>query len=1112
MAPRPEFESGVDRYVSTRIGSIPSPTTVTNAARPPPKSPHHPRWGSNYDHRGKPIQAAATPAPTPEGAGLRRRSLGEMGKNVLACTAPANDASPQYVKTFVSSNMNGCYDTTVAAAGDFAVTTSAIYRQECRSDGRGRENLRSGTKRIVSGKKGNKGTLALTDDNSVTESFQAAERRETNWEDTRGTKAVSLGGPKDPAGTPPGKVFQLDTSGTKMVDRFFEFSPPRVVRKTASAEFDPRADPGNIVEARMELFRLGQDGVTPPESKLTRALQDLKRQDKVIDGWKRQLEMAQKHLDDTCAELEYTKKESQEKQRKTAEMRTRAIQERKKVQDLYEAEAERRTMLEEAVAKLQGEISTLKVTLRNARNTSASESSSTRDASDSASQSQTIAYKAEIVDLRSQLAEAHAVTVNDKSVLHAKSEDDELNRKLSEAERELEALRSKDEDIQAVRRNYEDSIRLLNDKIQRMEKEFETTRAKLEENLKAAIEEENQVRSELNKFKANCQRLERERSRARIHSSGEGERLNKQLTSAKLEAVSLKEQLSSEQTANKEAKDKLEQEIADLRKTLRDSGTERSDNATKDPSRLESEVKILKEEVEMRKQQLKVKSEETSAQASRIAELESFSKDIGSKSLQQMQNLEEEVKSLRSKEESLRNELASQHSLLEQERKQTTKAQSLLKAQYVNESVRLEQLRREIEEYKEADNKRIEQEEIIAQLRRDIIGLETKLEEFQSNAAINNDMEAKVRAAEMVHQHEMSILKAKLSEAETKYGEECIRAEKERSLRSENNARHDLELEDMRRDNEKAAEEKMKLREELEELRKLLASGITGAMGRPLATTESFEQSSKVNKLRSDLAVARARLVAAREQTGQFAKAPTSPTVSLVKAFDGNVSCEASVSSLGSSWVPKGSHDSPSRNQFARLKEKTPCLDEVKELKNATLYDISIEEKKEDFPLQQIAVDDEASVDEPGEVTMNTVSSRKSLSYCQTSLIDDEDDDEEALPESSRPPRPPTVVGHKPVTPSRSIPSRASVDELRRQLRESSKRLEQANSRLSSLADQDLPNPSTVNFFSSSPFRGINHNMISSLEDPHTIGGIVEEMVTSEDDAIEVQQVRYADI
>jgi myosin heavy subunit len=528
---------------------------------------------------------------------------------------------------------------------------------------------------------------------------------------------------------------------------------------------------------------------------------------------------------------------------------------------------------------------------------------------------------------------------------------------------------------------------------------------------------------------------------------------------------------------------------------------------------LESEVKILKEEIEMRKQQLKVKSEETTSQASRIAELESMN-DVGSKSAQQVQNLEDEANSLRIIEESLRNELASQRALVDQERKQTTKAQALLKAQYVNESIRLEQLRREIDAYKEADKKKFEQEELIVKLRKDINDLEKRIEEFQGKEAMNHDMDAKVRAAEIAHERETSSLKAKLSEAEKKYGEVCHRADEERKAESEKNARYELELEEMRRDNEKATEDKMKLREELEELRKLLASGITGAIGRPLATIESFEQSSKVNKLRSDLAVARARLVAAREQTGHFTTTSTSPAALSVPGTEDVVSCDQSVSSsLGSSWVPKGPHESPLRNRFTKLGEKNTRLDEVMEHSDAPRYNVSIEEKKEDHPQPLISVDaplDEVDLYEPRELTSNNVSSRKAPGYSQTSLLDDEDDDE-ALPESSLPPRPPSAGERNAVTPLRN-PARTSVDELRRQLRESSKRLEQANSRLSSLADQNLPSPMKTNFFSSSPFRGINHNMISSLENPDTMGGIVEEMVTSEDDAIEVQQVRYADI
>jgi hypothetical protein len=1049
-----------------------------------------------------------------------------MGKNALGCTAPGDDRSPQYTKQFAVRPINGCMNTSVVAAGDFAVTTAEFYRQECRSDFHGRNNMHSETSEMVTmqshiqsnlrGKKGN-GDWSLADDNSLAETSQGPGRREIYGDDRKkkknGHRAAAA---KDPAGSPPRRHYHMGD------EEEFDFSPPRVDRTSAAAsEFDPRAGLGNLMEARMELYRLGQDGVSPPENKLARALQDLKRQDKVIDGWKRQLEMAQKHLDETFAELEQTKKDSQEKQRKATEMRARAVQERKKFQDMYEAEVEQRKKLDDSVAKLQNEISTLKVTLRNARGTSAAAASSpsSRAAPESVSQTQIMALKAEVVDLRSQLAEAHAVNLDDHSAVHTTGDSDELKLRLNAAEKELDELRSKDGDMMAVRKNYEDSGRLLHEKIERMEREFKATRRKLEENLKAAVDEENLVRSELNKFKANCQRLERERSRTRIHSAADFEKVNKQLCTAKDEAVQLKEQLTLEKAAAKEEVDKLKHEIHKLQQKLRETGRGFPENvsiATEEQSKLESELTILREEIEMRKQQLKVKSEETASQASRIAELESLSKDAGlQSSSQQVQSLEDEVKALKVNEASLRDDITTLQASIEQERKQTIKAQSLLRAQYVNESVRLGQFRREAEEYKQADKGRSEQEEVIAKLRREIIVLEKKVEVFQRKADIKGDTESKVLEVESAHKSEMASLMAKLSEMEAKYGEECLRADEERRLGKENNARYEQELEEMRRENEKNSEDKMKLREELEELRKQLANGITGAVGRSLATTEGFDQSTKVNKLRSELALARARLAAAREQNGQFTTQSTSATVSSVPITDDNVSCDQSASSsLGSSWVPRKSD--VSRDRFTTLKEENSPLDEEPQFEDehdALADDIPVDEKKEDYPERsehQVLIDaplTEVPSDEPIPTTRGEVAPRIPPSYGHGSLIDAEED-HEALPESSRPPRPRKVGDES----SNSIPVRTSVEELRRQLRESSKRLELANSRLNSLAHQDLPKSTQMNFFSSSPFRGINHNIISSLENPDTSGGILDEMVTGEDGEIEVQQVRYADI
>lgn len=1156
MAPRPDFESMVNQYSNTRRGVVPSPTTVTNAIRNRPKAPHHPRSGYAYNHRGKPRLAAPSSQTTGLSPSDKNGSFASMGRSVLACTSPSNDqASHSFTKDYGATslqrkNLKVCLDTTAVAAGDFAVTTAEIYRQECRSDGRGRENLHVGSndkflrqKRSQSNLRGgqrNSNNAGSPDDNSLTESLHFAERRDILGEDSRRKRYGKIPG-AEPEGLPSRRNLYVDINEFHEEERAFDITPPRVDRTSGVNEFAPRAERGNIEEAQMELFQLGNNSPSAAtENKLARALQDLKRQDKVIEGWKRQLEMTQKHLDDAFTDLEKTKKDSQEKQRKAAEVRARVVRDRKKLQDLYDAEVEQRKKLEENVSKLQNEISTLKVTLRNARGSSAATMSpSPRNISDAANKSQIVALKAEIVDLKSQMAEAHAMSIDDHSALHSTAEVDELKRKLNAAEAELEQLRSKDEDIQAVRKNYEDSVRLLNEKLERIEKDSKNTQTKLEANLKAAVDEENQVRTELHKFKANCQRLERERSRTRVHSAADIERLNRQLSAARDEVARLKQQLSNAETSAKEESEKLKHEMADLRQQLKESGHEFSENESmtmEDRTKLKLELKNLKEEVEMRKQQLRVKSEEVTSQAIRIAELESSSKSKGlppsphMAEMQQLRSLQNEVQVLKLNETSLRDEITKQQKMVEQERKETIKAESLRRAQSVNETVRLDQLRQELEEYKQLDEKRLEQDALIGKLQKQIADLEEKVDSLKNKPESEEVFKSKLISIENAYKNEIEALKTKLLDAEKKYGEECFRSEEERRRSREGEGRHIQELDEVRRENDRIVEEKLKLRDELEELRKQLIDGISGVREYS-QSSERPEGSSKVNKLRSELALARARLAAAREQTGKFAPNESTSDLSTSQKNDDGQSHQrgasfdfSSASSQGSTWVPnmtaQESTRSLSRDRYAKMKEDNAPLDEetpIDESEDSPLEDIplennTIEEKKEDdhsCHLQKSTVIDAMIVEAPSdEPTQSGRLSRKALSYSRTSLIDAEDDKaafSDSLPLSSL-----AKESEKISQPSSA--NRASVTELRRQLLESSKRLEQANSRLNSLAGQDLPSAKSANAFTSSPFRGINYNIFASLDDHEASGGILEEVVTSEIEGIEVQRVRYADI
>jgi len=1032
-----------------------------------------------------------------------------FNNHVLACTGTNEDTSITNTRNvngpLAKRNFGMCLGHTAAAAGDFAVMAAEVYRQECRSDNRGRDSAFFADRRRLGSRsrsRSRKRREKETDDHSTSimdgRTSSEEERRDTHNDDDKADHPLR----KEPSGTPP----KRSPRGTRFPGTM-DCSPPAVDRTSASNKaFEPATDNGNLMEARMELFRLGQESVPQAEVRLARALQDLKRQDKVIDGWKRQLEMTQQHLDEIFAELEKTKKESQEKQYRATEVRARAVQERKKLQDMYDQELEQRKKLEDSISKLQREVSSLKISLRNARNANVASSSpdarSRGTASSTEPATQVISLKAEIVELKSQLAEARATNIDDQSTLNSAGDAEYLRKRLEKAESELEELRSKDFDLEALKTKHQEAQKALQEKIDRIETEASETRTRLEENLKEAVEEENQVRSELVKAKANVQRLERERSRKRLHSSADVERLSKQLERAQEEVSKLSEQLALEQKSSTEQIESLKKDLRETQQKLIDSAKDFSENTTASLEirrSLKADLENLQEEFKDLKQKLEAKTEEATLQAKRISELEATSKERGSglidpiTSSRQISELKDEVKALRATELTLRAEITRYQAKTAQEKLDAAKEDSLRKAKSADEAADIDKLKNQIEQYQKMEQVRREDEELSSKLRKDIIVLEKKVEFLQRKLKTHEDAESKGKAAEQSLKNEISILKGKLNESEAKCTEERFRAEEERRISKENEARHAEEIDELRQETEKSTADRLKLREELEELRKQLASGIAEAGKMSAKTTEADGAvvPQKVTKLRGDLALARARLAAAREQTtSTFGRSPSLHCRSLEKVEESPAettrewtSDRSSECSMGSSWAPPGKKKAEASPQPSEP-PVAPALEKVKEGESKG---------------------DSKTVEKAGSALSPT---RGTLSMGQKSLVDVAEQD--VFPENTaQTDKYETPVG----TTEKSERTRAdsSVEELRRQLMESSMRLEKANTRLNGFAD--VPGMQRMDASPLPPYRGINSQMILTLGDEEQEFGVMDEVVTSDDSgSIEVQRVRYVDI
>jgi hypothetical protein len=1043
-----------------------------------------------------------------------------FNKKAAACMNKSMEQSKDYAEKYgptAKKKASVCVKKTSVIAGeglaDFAMTAAEVYRQECKSDHRGDDAMFF----METNQQGDNNSMM--DTASVTASVD--ERRDSNSDPPSRPRTKSESGPfksprsmrfpeaihimKDPAADsgispppPPPRVDRMDTK---------HFEPEEYAQKQVEHT-------GDLRDARLELFRAGRlDGLSEPEARLARTLEDLDRQDQVIDGLKRQLQMTQNNLDETTDSLAQSRAIAQEKQFKATEIRARAVQEKKKLEGVYQEERELNKRLQSSLSQLQSEVTTLRMSLRSSRsggrgNDEIHALSPPRPPRDeySAITPQIISLRAEIVDLRSQLAEAHAANLEDNSSLNTFGELEELRRKLRNAESERSELREKDLDARKLDNRHRQAESSLKEEIELIESTSKDAKVKLEEKLKASVTSENEVRSELIKTKANLQRLERERSRKRLHSSADVDTLNKQLNRAREDIARLKQQLVDEQKAARENSVKLRKELDDVKKDLVKTNKEvlsKSTSSLRNRRKLEQDSANHSQERKELQLQLKSKDEKVKAQARKIDELQGRLKNRGanyvdsSASNQQSSLLEGEVILRKANEASLRAELKLQKTLLDEARAEAAKAESNPNLRTLDET-NVGNLRRKLDHFKnlpegdeyQGDPKKKGSSEFDASLRKEIEELKKKVASFEakSKSPAHESPGIRLKAVEQSFLNQICMLKARLSESEAKCKEEKFRAEEERRISRENEAKRVDAIKRLRQEKDQALDHKAQLGDELLDLRRQIlvsaSSGDVSAVSSKSLKSESTEVPDNVKRLRNELALARARLSAARDQSrsidersrliDQRSRSGTSQASRLEKTEDESLhslpdspdSPDKSIDSAGSSWAP------PSKKSIEKQSSPplTGATDEVKT--HAASYTT---------PPRTIATKKRAPV-----------STQQGMTHPTTTRVASQ--------------------------PGAATAKKAVVEDLERQLEQSSKRLLQANSRLKGLVenyDAEGAKSPLKNIFRTKRPSLVGEAVVTrdsdSQDDSHS-SGVIDEILSYDSGSIEVNRYRFADV
>ncbi|KAG7362907.1 hypothetical protein IV203_026267 [Nitzschia inconspicua] len=874
-----------------------------------------------------------------------------------ALTKPSQSTTAQFFTQRMSETSLACrqkYGPVASkAAGqakagmtEFAVMASEVYRQECRST--------AGTKENYDGRGVDTDFFMETHNEDLADNSFFMEDNSllfTEQRDTRNEVNISKNVPRNkssPENQRPIVVSTPSTVGSSSSERLTP--PPRVDRMLhPSQNFPPPFENNNnnhhkslttanddltdvddesLRNARIRLFENHVAGIDNPEARLARALDDLNRQDIFIQSLKTQMQITQNTLDDTTKELSEVKTAAKEKQFKATEIRARSVQEKKRLEDLYQREVLQSKKLQQTISQLQAEVSTLKANLRNAR------SNKSPTGQDSGRNAQIISMKAELVELRSQLAEAHAINIDDSSSRNVVGDIDELRKRVQRDESELKDLRQRNQEGFQERQDLMERERLLQNKLESLQTSSQETQSRLEENLMTALKSADDVRAELVKTKANLQRLERERARARLHSSTDVERVQKELSKSREECAALKEELVNVRSISKKERRELTEEVEQLKEKLEKMQQENLAHSTetmREQRKLQDEVSCLVGEIRGLKDCLTGKDDEIASKAREIAELE---EDI--QTLKQgfhggtetVSRLSRDLEVTQSKHAASSTEAILYKSLLDEARNNPTALQTQDFLKVLNDQT-VQKLKAHVEKFY-ASTPNCDTKSLEASLKQEISSLKKNLPVSQPQAvspAPKN--EERLVAMEQAFLNEIAVLKAKLSESQTRIKEETFRSLEERRVNRESETERQAEIDKVYAERNEAVVARNALQLEVSALREKLSKLASDDVPDLIAESSSFGSCkskendalrvpNKVMRLRSELAQARERLAAARENSRSL---PIRPSTSPGPNYE-----PSKWSRLTSNVLDAASKPKPATPTAASSTEGQPCV------------------------------------------------------------------------------------------------------------------------------------------------------------------------------------------
>mmetsp|Transcript_24800 Transcript_24800/g.60983 ORF Transcript_24800/g.60983 Transcript_24800/m.60983 type:complete len:1055 (+) Transcript_24800:203-3367(+) len=898
--------------------------------------------------------------------------LGIFSQAAVACVSPqllvnnkaamcmdnSIDQGVEYTEKYIPrakakvKNVANTYGPVVKeSAVDFAMTAAEAYRQECKSEeqNRGGDELffqnpnaklppDEPTNSMLAGMSGNRSQDGSLLDEKESEVFDpwAAEQKESVFDLQEEVSDVDL----NEGGLPFKKEKRKNTNllnrnnhsnhsrsrsnsadpsrsqapvrrrfpnTNELMGRTDNLTPPRITRSEDKNPFPSSGSTGGstgkreLRATRMELFRQGQ-GKDPstPESRLTKALVDLDQQDNMIHSLKRQLDLTQSELDETLTKLDQAHHMAQEKTFQATQVKAKAIQERNQLAGRYQNETAQTDQLQETIARLKLEISTLQLQAQE-RDMSVMSGlppfSASFDGASGASKSQIVSLRAEIVELRSQLAEAHASNIDDNASVRTFGELDDLKQKLQTTEAELRDIKLKEQNFQR-----------LQEQMFLLQYEANDTKMRLEKQLQEASDVELGLRSELSKTKASLQRLENEKSRKRLFNSAGA---NKQLQTAREEIAKLREGLGQEKKNAKQEIDKLSKELEEVKQKLMVSDDELVDvkaQASNDRKKMQDGMKEQAETVKSMQQKIHSKDEKMIAHLRKISELESLLIDNGvdsSAHLKKISSLERRVVQLESSERMLQQELELQKNLLKEEREEASKKPG---AGVDKESVR--RLKERMERVKSFESPKPTRGDVDLVVRE--TALKKQIEALKAEVTGLQRSQSSDGVKEEILLKEIASLKARLRQTESYGKEEKLRSEEERRMSRDLSVGHSRELERLRHEQLETLAAKNKMERELVELRQKLVEATQSNVQTITAqakVSEGVEVTGNVNRLRSELAVARARLATAREQSRAYdgdsiSTKNSTPQRRPVSMQQSPPSPVESNFSQGSSWAP----------------------------------------------------------------------------------------------------------------------------------------------------------------------------------------------------------------